>query len=306
MHFVSEANFATEPCPIPRQLQIIQYADFSSSGAEDQAALEQIIDALRAAGGVELSKANESELSSEGFKRDRPSNENSRLMPAWLHSGSRRRWTLVFLSTALMLVAAAIGFNWIIVHQRTDDILVWKVGSPHTRDTPPVNIPPNLERLANDNGLKVQIRSFPAAGFAEGFFKAVSHHVQPDILAINNYGIIEGITTEVGVIKGIASDATVSGMLIRVSGSFSSLAGEEGGWQYLISSSRNYQKARALALKKANCDEGIAVTHIDERVLHEIKDTSLGVALSNAMGMDSSAAIHDAKICSSWGNKGQR
>ena len=96
----------------------------------------------------------------------------------------------------------------------------------------------------------------------------------PDILAFDNFGILEGLATPHGQIQGIASDSEINAALEKVGVSLPALqrpssktttepverrvrgsltALEERGWEYLIRTSPNYQAARALAAQPPGC-----------------------------------------------------
>src|SRR5580700_2024555 len=81
-------------------------------------------------------------------------------------------------------------------------ITVWKVGSPFRGDTPDTTIPTDLALSAEESGYKLRIESFSARGFAETFLNAFGTNQEPDILVIDNYGIISGITTPLGSFTG--------------------------------------------------------------------------------------------------------
>ena len=123
-------------------------------------------------------------------------------------------------------------------------ILIWKVGSPHNGDTPDKTIPLELRQAAKKLGVSIQIEAFPAKGFADLYFIAVADHQEPDILAFDNYGIIEGITTKLGNFTGIGSSRQVKQSLVFVSESLKSLESGRGGWQCLIATSANHKAAR--------------------------------------------------------------
>jgi hypothetical protein len=132
--------------------------------------------------------------------------------------------------------------------------VVWKVGSPHTGDTPDTTAPLDLKLSAKKLGTTVRIKAFPAKGFAQTFFDAFEAHQEPDVIAIDNYGIIDGITTKLGAFTGIGSSQTVARSLVTVTDSLKGLAGGRGGWQFLVSTSKNHEVARLLALQPPECD----------------------------------------------------
>jgi len=205
------------------------------------------------------------------------------------------------------------------------DVLVWKVGSPHEGDTPEKVIPIDLLIDAKELGYRLEMETFPAKGFAQRFFDAVSNGTEPDVLAIDNYGIIDGITTALGNFAGIGSSQKISRSLISVSESFTSLESGRGGWQFLVSTSRNYKKAKLLVFKKSKCDPEFTgnINVLDPRTTGEIKAAALSTSLayfsgdrkklddlsggeygnaSLAIGSGKSN-INDMNICSLWGNE---
>jgi hypothetical protein len=82
-------------------------------------------------------------------------------------------------------------------------IVVWRVGSPHAGDTPDTTVPLDLKLSAKKLGVTVRIEAFPAKGFAQTFFDAFEAHQEPDVISIDNYGIIDGITTKLGAFTGM-------------------------------------------------------------------------------------------------------
>jgi len=139
-----------------------------------------------------------------------------------------------------------------------DSILIWKVGSRYIGEIPDITIPSDLLKAAHEAGLQLQIEAYPAAGIAQRFFDAVSYKTEPDILATNDYGIIEEIKTSSGNSSGIEPSKTVRRLLIQVSESFRSLESQFRGWEFLVSSSRNHDKARLLAMRNPVCIDDIS------------------------------------------------
>ncbi len=138
-------------------------------------------------------------------------------------------------------------------------IIVWRIGDPHTGDTPDTTVPLDLKLKVEKLGSGIRINAFPAKGFSQIFFDAFKSHQEPDIIAFDNIGILDGSTTELGKFAGIGSSPTLRKALIRVTGSLRDLTGgpegwQFGGWQFLVSTSKNYQAARALALQPPECD----------------------------------------------------
>ena len=132
-------------------------------------------------------------------------------------------------------------------------IRIWKVGSPHTGDTPHTELPPALAREAGSRGWRLSIEAFPAQGFAGRFFAAVRDGSAPDLLVFDNFGIVDGIATELGTFIGIGQDPVTRKQLIQVTRSFDELLGPARGWTFLVTSSPNHAAARALALRPARC-----------------------------------------------------
>src|SRR6266446_4090923 len=74
-------------------------------------------------------------------------------------------------------------------------IEVWLVGSPHSGNTPARVVPVSFTGNFGSHGFTVDVEAFPAKGFAARFADAVRQESPPDLLVIDNYGIIDGITT---------------------------------------------------------------------------------------------------------------
>jgi hypothetical protein len=129
-------------------------------------------------------------------------------------------------------------------------INIWIVGSPHTDNVPSSEVPSEIADNARDLRVRLDVKVFAARGFAETFFSAFESGSGPDVLVIDNYGHIDGITTALGNFVGIASRAKVRDSLVSVSESFSGF-GE--GWQFLFTNSRNQQSAKALAMAAPTC-----------------------------------------------------
>ena len=132
-------------------------------------------------------------------------------------------------------------------------IRVWKVGSPHTGETPPTDLPPALAREARSRGWRLTVEAFPAQGFAARFMAAARSGSAPDVLAFDNFGIIKGISTVLGTFAGIGEDAVTRNQLVQVTGALDELLGPARGWTFLFTSSANHAAARALALRTPRC-----------------------------------------------------
>jgi hypothetical protein len=138
-------------------------------------------------------------------------------------------------------------------------ITVWRVGSPHTGNTPATPIPPHLQQQAESMGIRINVQAFPAEGLAQKFFDAYKNGQAPDVLCFDNFGIIDGITTPHGTFVGIASDGAICRALVKVIGSLGELIGQdregrEFGWAYLVTGSAHAEAARRLALRPPECN----------------------------------------------------
>jgi len=194
---------------------------------------------------------------------------------------------------------------------------IWKVGSPHEGDTPDVTVPFGIQVDAEKIGLKLSIESFPAQGFATKFFEAVKQKEEPDILAIDNYGIIDGISTKLGNFTGIGQSNSIRNTLLPVSGSLAELEGR--GWQFLITTSKNHEAAKSLVLQPAECKAdwassvkplegelkevvpGIASAYLEgaAAVLQRYDDPARLRVAANATEKIRAGMVHP---CGNWGN----
>jgi hypothetical protein len=143
-----------------------------------------------------------------------------------------------------------------------DTIQIWKIGSPHRGDTPDTKLPRAFRQDAAAHGIRLQVRAFPAQGFAATFAAALKRETPPDVLVFDNFGIIRGIRTELGYFDGIGEDPVVRKDLIQVTRSFDDLLGPERGWTFLVASSSNHRAARALALKRPECPDGSSLPKV--------------------------------------------
>jgi hypothetical protein len=106
-------------------------------------------------------------------------------------------------------------------------IRIWKVGSPHKGNTPRAEIPTKLREEWSGHGFRVDVEGFPAAGFAARFFQSVTRNAAPDVLVFDNFGVMDGITTQLGKFEGIGEEPIIRRDLIRVTGAFDALLGPE-------------------------------------------------------------------------------
>jgi hypothetical protein len=157
-------------------------------------------------------------------------------------------------SQRVLLVVLAILNGPAVSARQADAVLtVWKVGSPHRGDIPSAAPPPDLARQALRQGLTLRVEAFPAEGFAARFFAAIKGRTAPDILAFDNFGIIDGITTPLGTFAGIRQDPAVRRDLVQVQGAFDEILRPGQGWTFLVKSSARHAAAASLALRAPGC-----------------------------------------------------
>jgi hypothetical protein len=151
-------------------------------------------------------------------------------------------------------------------------LVVWRVGSPTSNQTPDSNVPLNLERKAESMGFRLQIHTFPAREFAQAFQNAFSAHEEPDIIAVENATSVKWPGNNPYGIVPITSDPDVRKSLIQVNGS---LSGIGGGWQFLISTSQHAEAARRLALRPAECDASAVA---ETPMVHNLQQAAVQIA----------------------------
>ena len=131
-------------------------------------------------------------------------------------------------------------------------IRVWSVGSPHTGGLPRAVVPPELRQRADSLGYTIEVETFRASGFAARFRQALQDHNEPEILTFDNYGVIAGVQTQKGWVEGVDSDNRVASSLALVHETLASL--QQRGWVMLVRSAINYEAARALSMRPAECE----------------------------------------------------
>ena len=200
--------------------------------------------------------------------------------------------------------------------QTATTIRIWKVGSPHTGDIPATELPPALARDAASRGWRLSIEVFPAQGFAGRFFAALRDGTAPDVLVFDNFGIMDGITTDLGTFIGIGQDRVTRRRLIQVTSSFDELLGPPRGWTFLVTSSTNHAAARALALRSPRCPDASSAQSLPA-------DLAVADVAAAYLAGDSAAVLHHADperltglrrnpepvtvggiaVCGGWGNE---
>jgi hypothetical protein len=203
-----------------------------------------------------------------------------------------------------------------------EEIIVWKVGSPYEGDTPGTAVPPELEQAAEKMGLKLTVQAFPAMGFAQRFFEAFKNGQEPDVLATDNYGMIEGITTPLGDFTGVASDEAIREQLVKVTESLTGLEvdslGHSNGWEFLVTSSRQFEAAKLLALRHPECNPHWDLSPLSQ----ELEDSVVPIAraylggnkeslvpwedherLHTVVGEQRHLNVSEMKGCGYWGDE---
>jgi len=90
----------------------------------------------------------------------------------------------------------AIAISLILDAATADTLRIWKIGSPHTGDTPRASTPYELSWEMARRKAKMSVEAFPARGFAARFRDAVARNNPPDVLVFDNHGVMDGITTD--------------------------------------------------------------------------------------------------------------
>ena len=176
-------------------------------------------------------------------------------------------------SLCLLVLASGITFSFaqqqplpdsLTCSPRAKAITVWKVGSPYYNGAPGKAISADLKMKAKSLGCTIQVETFPAGRFADSFFAAFEKHQEPDVLVVENKGVISGITMRSGesvkldngaivrrtpaAIEGIASNEAVFRALEAVPRSLAGL-NDARRWVFLLRTSRNHSAAQLLALR---------------------------------------------------------
>ena len=113
---------------------------------------------------------------------------------------------------------------------------------------------------------------FPAAGFQATFRESQASKSLPDLLVIDNMGILTGFPPQYGGYEGIAEDPTARTDFIRATGTFESLLDRQGGWTYLHKQSPHYARAKRVALTRPTCPDWTHWPDADSEVIPIVKD----------------------------------
>ena len=196
-------------------------------------------------------------------------------------------------------------------------IRVWKVGSPHTGDTPHTRIPPTLAREIRSRGWRLTVTAFPAEGFARRFFAARREGSAPDLLVFDNFGIMDGITTELGSFDGVGQDPVVRKQFIQVTGSFDELlVSPPRGWTFLFAGSTSHAAARDLAVGTPQCGSvpsarslpgdipvsGIAAAYLAGDYAGLLPHADPEWLSISRLTVDA-VTVGGVAVCSTWGNE---
>jgi len=197
-------------------------------------------------------------------------------------------------------------------------VQVWRIGSPHRGDTPPATLPPTLIAEADRLGFQLSVRVMPAKDFARAFFAARATNDEPDILVIDNMGLIIGIDTPLGHFDGIGADPNVNAALVKVSQALKPLE-SRSGWQFLLRTSKHFAEAKALATRPIDCGPskwtdasgGVLSTAAEQATLAYFRGDEAGFG-ALTIGSPTDTQIHlpheprsvvDVRVCGGWGNE---
>src|SRR5215831_6606031 len=74
-------------------------------------------------------------------------------------------------------------------------IHVWTVGAPYLDEVPRDTVPLDLREQAQQLGYTIEVQGFSAAGFAARLQDAVNSHNEPEVITINNLGVLIGLSS---------------------------------------------------------------------------------------------------------------
>src|SRR5262245_39372900 len=196
-------------------------------------------------------------------------------------------------------------------------ITIWVVGSPYSDDVPKAPPAMHLRDEARRSGYDVSVETFPARGFSDVFADAVVRRAVPDVLVFDNFGVVNGITTNLGRCDGVGRDPTVRAQFVKVTGAFDELLGPSRGWTYLFASSANHAAARSLALRAPACAGDSGTQNGDEQLAPIVTDVAIAYLKGDAAGVQAysdsdrippirvglgATAVVGARICNVWAN----
>ena len=164
------------------------------------------------------------------------------------------------------------------VQRQTGVIRVWKIGSPHSGALPQTVIAGMLQREAEKRNYTIEVEAFSAAGFATRFSEALEKGNEPEVIAFDNYGVLIGITTDLGRFDGILANERVPSSLVMVRESLEGL--QSPRWVMLVRTARNYEAAKALAMRRPTCKSagGGVVTGLSPGELQSAQEAAIAAA----------------------------
>jgi len=189
--------------------------------------------------------------------------------------------------------------------------------SPYTDNVPKAPAEVHLRDEARRSGYDISVETFPAQGFADVFADAVVRSTVPDILVFDNFGVMNGITTNLGRFEGVGRDPTVRAQFVKVTGAFDELLGPARGWTYLFASSANHAAARNLALRGPACTGASGTQNVDEQLAPIVTDVAIAYLKGDTASVQAysdsdrippvrlglgATAVVGARICSVWVN----
>ena len=200
--------------------------------------------------------------------------------------------------------------------RQPDVIRVWRIGSPYAGDTPGTAVATRVATALQNGSAELQVEAMPAADLAPRLSSAIDTGSPPDVLVIDNYGLIDGTTTSLGRFTGIAQNPRVKDQLVRVTGSLDGLLGPLRGWTFLLSASPNHAAARRLAVRTPSCGNTAPLGDADEltRTAPDIvraylwgnSDALASYADADRVTVVNSAAdpaaMLEVLVCGMWGN----
>jgi hypothetical protein len=156
----------------------------------------------------------------------------------------------------------------------------------------------------------------PAADLAPRLSAAIENGASPDVLVIDNYGLIRGITTSLGTFAGIEQNVRIKDQLVRVMGSLDGLLGPQRGWTFLLSASKNHDAARRMVLRPPDCGNTGPIVDTDE-LTAAVPDIVRAYLWGNRDALETyadaervtavnptpdPASMLEIRVCGVWGN----
>jgi Caspase domain len=171
-------------------------------------------------------------------------------------------------------------------------LVLWKVGSPHDGRTPDPRVPRSILERARELSLNIRAESIDPRDFFSHYVDAYLEGNPPDIVSIDNYGHLDGITTDLGSFKGIYAQPGVQEDLIFATETLDELG---RGWQLLTRGSPNFEGAVKLALPAPDCPyrPGQNTTTLGQEDVREMVQV-LERATRAYMACDQAAFLQDA------------